>query len=92
MLTFKFIQVFFAITFVKYSVRYQVSSGNVGSHENFLSIYNPDSMVHGANMGPTWFMSTTDGPHVDPMNLAIWYGWSLDDDNAQRLELESVWC
>ena len=26
----------------------------------------PDSKVHGANMGPS------DGPHVGPMNFAIW--------------------
>ena len=25
----------------------------------------------GANMGPTWVLSATDGPHVGPMNLAI---------------------
>ena len=31
----------------------------------------PDSKVHGANMGPTWVLSAPDGPHVNPMNLAI---------------------
>ena len=31
----------------------------------------PDSKVHGANMGPTWVLSSPDGPHVGPMNLAI---------------------
>ena len=31
----------------------------------------PDSKVHGANMGPTWALSTPDGPHVGPMNLAF---------------------
>ena len=31
----------------------------------------PDSKVHGANMGPTWDLSAPDGPHVGPMNLAI---------------------
>ena len=30
-----------------------------------------DSKVHGANMGPTWVLSASDGPHVGPMNLAI---------------------
>ena len=36
------------------------------------SIHNvPDSKVHGANMGPTWYLSAPDGPHVGPMNLAI---------------------
>ena len=32
----------------------------------------PDSKVHGANMGPTWVLSAPGGPHVGPMNLAIW--------------------
>ena len=32
---------------------------------------NPDSKVHGANMGPTWVLSAPDGPHVGPMNFAI---------------------
>ena len=31
----------------------------------------PDSKVHGANIGPTWVLSAPDGPHVDPMNIAI---------------------
>ena len=33
--------------------------------------FNPDSKVHGANMGPTWVLLAPDGPHVGPMNLAI---------------------
>ena len=32
----------------------------------------PDSKVHGANMGTTWVLSAPVGPHVGPMNLAIW--------------------
>ena len=32
----------------------------------------PDSKVHDANMGPTWVLSSPGGPHVGPMNLAIW--------------------
>ena len=35
-----------------------------------MCIY-PDSKVSGANMGPTWELPAPDGPHVDPMNLAI---------------------
>ena len=31
----------------------------------------PESKVHGSDMGPTWVLSITDGPHVGPMNLAI---------------------
>ena len=36
-----------------------------------LNELNPDSKVHGANMGPTWVLPAPDGPHVGPMNLAI---------------------
>ena len=32
---------------------------------------NPDSKVHGANMGPIWVLSAPAGPHVYPMNVAI---------------------
>ena len=34
--------------------------------------YPPDSKVHGANMGPTWVLSSPGQPHVGPINLAIW--------------------
>ena len=33
---------------------------------------NPYSKVHGANMGPIWSRQEPGGPHVGPMNLAIW--------------------
>ena len=33
---------------------------------------NSTSKVHGANMGPIWGRQDPGGPHVDPMNLAIW--------------------
>ena len=33
----------------------------------------PDNKAHGANMGPTWVLSSLGGPHVGPMNLAIWH-------------------
>ena len=32
----------------------------------------PDSKVNGANMGPIWGRQDPGGPHVDPMNFAIW--------------------
>ena len=35
------------------------------------SYIHPDSKVHGANKGPTWVLSSPDGPHGGPMNLAI---------------------
>ena len=36
------------------------------------SIVIPDSKVHGANMGPIWGRQDPGGPHVGPMNLAVW--------------------
>ena len=32
----------------------------------------PDSKVHGAHMGPLWGRQDPGGPHIGPMNLAIW--------------------
>ena len=32
----------------------------------------PDSKVHEANMGPIWGRQDPGGPHVGPMNFAIW--------------------
>ena len=32
----------------------------------------PDSKVNGANMGPIWSRQDPGGPHVGPMNFAIW--------------------
>ena len=34
--------------------------------------YAPDRNVHGANMGPIWGREDPGGPHVGPMNFAIW--------------------
>ena len=32
----------------------------------------PDSKVHGANIGPIWGRQDPGGPHVGPMDFAIW--------------------
>ena len=42
-----------------------------------ISIHSPsltilDSKVDGANMGPIWGRQNPGGPHVGPINLAIW--------------------
>ena len=37
-----------------------------------VNLNNPDSKVHGANMGPIWGQQDPGGPHVGPMNFAIW--------------------
>ena len=35
-------------------------------------ITHPDSKAHGANMGPIWGRQDPGGPHVGPMNFALW--------------------
>ena len=37
-----------------------------------LEIVIPNSKVHGANMGPIWVRQDPGGPHVGPVNFAIW--------------------
>ena len=37
----------------------------------------PDSKVHGANMGTIWGRQDPGGPHVGPMNFAIWGQFSM---------------
>ena len=32
----------------------------------------PNSKIHGANMGPIWGRQDPGGPHVGPMDFAIW--------------------
>ena len=34
--------------------------------------HNPDSKVHGANIGPIWVRQDPEGPHTGPMNFAFW--------------------
>ena len=53
-------------------------SGNCGRNEaNGAAILmkaaqsNPDSKIHGANMGPIWGRQDPCVPHVGPMNLVI---------------------
>ena len=42
-------------------------------HKALLIIdYSPDSKIHGANMRPIWVRQDPGGPHVGPMNFAIW--------------------
>ena len=45
--------------------------------DNNPALSHPDSKFHGTNMGPTWVLSASDGPHDGPMNLAIWAGNGL---------------
>ena len=43
-----------------------------GPENDFQPCDNPDSKVHGANMGRIWGRQDPDGPHVCPMNFVIW--------------------
>ena len=44
----------------------------------------PDSKVHGVNMGPIWGRQDPGGPHVGPMNIAIWVYTSTSAINTLR--------
>ena len=50
---------------------------------------NPDSKVHGANMGPIWGRQDPGGPHVGPMNFAIWE--YLRDHFANYFSVKKNW-
>ena len=45
---------------------------NIDSSPPPTNLNHPDSKFHRANMGPTWVLSSPGGPHVGPMNLAVW--------------------
>ena len=45
---------------------------NARADTYYLIMAYPDSKVRGANMGPIWGRQDPGGPHVGPMNLAIW--------------------
>ena len=55
---------------------------SIGSGNNF-----PDIKVHGAHMGPIWGRQDPGGPHVGPMNFAIWVGavrqWVITWNNVK---------
>ena len=59
-----------------------------------LEHVDPDSKVHGANMGPTWVLLAPDGPHVGPMNLVIsgrYLPWLLMSCKQPVHQQPSVW-
>ena len=47
----------------------------------------PDSKVHGANMGPSWGRRDSVGPHVGPMNFAI---WDVSTVHSKRQQLKNM--
>ena len=60
----------------------QMRWDNQGSHSFVSTGFCPDSKVHGANMGPIWGQQDPGGPHVGPMNFAIW-AW-LQENTWER--------
>ena len=44
--------------------------------------HTPDSKVHGANMGFIWGRQDPGGPHVGPMNFAIWHSRQIQRKNC----------
>ena len=42
----------------------------------------PDSKVHGTNVGPIWGRHDPGGPHVGPMNLAV---WGCTDESSREI-------
>ena len=50
----------------------QYNIATLGHQITFISYMYPDSKVHGAIMGPIWGQHDPGGPHVGPMNFAIW--------------------
>ena len=58
---------------------------------NAFSYNNPNSKVHGANMGSTCVLSTPGGPHVGPMNLAIWED-PIEPTSSQPVNVTNVHC
>ena len=74
----------------------EVLLGN-NSAKNPLAFHcsgNPDSKAHGANMGPTWVLSSPGRPHVGPINLAIREGYHSEylvvTEGAQGSQSDSL--
>ena len=52
-----------------------------------------DSKVHGANMGPIWGWQDPGGPHVGPMNFAIWESkWTVKSMEKVKGHFAGVHC
>ena len=57
-----------------------------------LDVNSPGSNVHGANMGPIWGRQDPGGPHVGPMNFAIWVipAWSRMAAGLKKIILSAM--
>ena len=53
----------------------------------------PDSKVHGANVGPIWGRQDPGGPHIGPINLAIWDSTSKTTDQhfVDTIAYDAYW-
>ena len=49
-----------------------ISPAKFQSDISYAERITPYSKVHGADMGPIWGRQDPGGPHVGPMNFAIW--------------------
>ena len=67
-----------------YSITVQIECKNINN--------TPDSKVHGANMGPIWGQQEPGGPHVGPMNFAIWDSWLAIGCLLRLLIMSTVEC
>ena len=59
---------------VLYGAHLSMQLPDIAVHEGAVLYAFPDSKIHRANMGPTWVLSSPDGHHIGPMNLAIRVG------------------
>ena len=53
-----------------------------GSQQGAVHTVYPESKVHGVNIGPTWVLSASDGPHIGPMNLAIRVDFEIQNNKV----------
>ena len=47
-----------------------------------ISVKDPDSNIHGTNMGPVWDLQDPGGSHIGPMNFAIWGYFCLNESDS----------
>ena len=55
----------------------RISTNVLHTDRSIHNDQNPDSKVHGANMGPIWGWQDPGGPHVGHMNFVIWENKAL---------------
>ena len=54
----------------------------------YVCLY-PDSKVHESTMGPIWDRQDPGGPHVGPMNFAIWVCSESNSTTMKHINNES---